>query len=57
MDKEVVAVSIKNGKYFIVLEDKTRIRVDSKEYQKVKRKLSKNITLFLDINEESDSVE
>lgn len=57
MDKEVVAVSIKNGKYFVVLEDKTRIRVDSDEYKRVKRKLAKNITLFLKVNEESDCVE
>lgn len=55
--KKVVGVSKKDGKYFVVLEDDTRIRVDSKEYQKVKRKLSKNITLFLDINEESDYIE
>lgn len=57
MDKEVVAVSIENGKHFIVLEDKTRIRVDSDEYKRVKRKLSKSITLFLKVNEESDCVE
>ena len=57
MDKEVVAVSIENGKHFVVLEDKTRIRVDSDEYKRVKRKLSKNITLFLKVNEESDCVE
>lgn len=35
MDKEVVAVSIKNGKYFVVFEDKTRIRVDSDEIEQV----------------------
>ena len=54
MDKEVVAVSKKADKYFVVLEDKTRIRVDSKEYKKVKKKLSRNIILFLKVNEESD---
>lgn len=57
MDKEVVAVSIEKGKYFVVLEDKTRIRVDSAEYKRVKRKLSKNTSLFLKVNEESDCVE
>lgn len=57
MDKEVIAVSKKEGKYFVVLEDKTRIRVDSGEYKRVKRKLSKNIILFLKVNEESDCFE
>lgn len=57
MDKEVIAVSKKEGKYFVVLEGETRIRVDSKEFQRVKKKLSKNITLFLEVNEESDCVE
>ena len=57
MDKEVVAVSKKADKYFVVLEDKTRIRVDSKEYKKVKKKLSRNIILFLKVNEESDCIE
>ncbi|EMG25765.1 hypothetical protein Javan392_0032 [Streptococcus phage Javan392] len=57
MDKEVVAVSKEADKYFVVLEDETRIRVDSKEYQKVKKKLSRNIILFLKVNEESDCIE
>lgn len=57
MEKEVIAVSKKEGKYFVVLEDKTRIRVDSDEYKRVKRKLSKNIILFLKVNEESDCFE
>ena len=57
MDKEVVAVSKEADKYFVVLEDKTRIRVDSKEYQKVKKKLSRNIILFLKVNKESDCIE
>ena len=56
-DKEVIAVSKEADKYFVVLEDETRIRVDSKEYQKVKKKLSRNIILFLKINEESDCIE
>lgn len=55
--KKVVSVSEKSGKYYVVVENDVRIRVDAKEYQRVKRKLSKNITLFLNINEESDSVE
>lgn len=57
MDKEVVAVSKEADKYFVVFEDETRIRVDSKEYKKVKKKLSKNIILFLKVNEESDCIE
>ena len=57
MDKEVVAVSKEADKYFVVLEDKTRIRVDYKEYKKVKKKLSRNIILFLKVNEESDCVD
>ena len=57
MDKEVVAVLKEADKYFVVLEDKTRIRVDSKEYQKVKKKLSRNIILFLKVNKESDCIE
>ena len=57
MDKKVVAVSKEADKYFVVLEDKTRIRVDSKEYQKVKKKLSRNIILFLKVNKESDCIE
>lgn len=57
MSKEVVAVSKKDGKYFVVLEDGTRIRVDSKEYNRVKRKLSRNSTLYLKVNKESDCVE
>ena len=57
MDKKVVAVSKEADKYFVVLEDKTRIRVDSKEYKKVKKKLSRNIILFLKVNEESDCIE
>lgn len=57
MDKEVVAVSKEADKYFVVLEDETRIRVDSKEYKKVKKKLSRNIVLFLKVNEESDCIE
>ena len=56
-DKEVIAVSKEADKYFVVLEDETRIRVDSKEYQKVKKKLSRNIILFLKVNEESDCIE
>lgn len=57
MDKEVVAVSKEEDKHFVVLEDETRIRVDSKEYKKVKKKLSRNIVLFLKVNEESDCIE
>ena len=57
MNKQVVAVSKEADKYFLVLEDETRIRVDSKEYQKVKKKLSRNIILFLKVNEESDCIE
>ena len=57
MDKEVVAVSKEADKYFVVLEDETRIRVDSKEYKKVKKKLSRNIILFLKVNEESGCIE
>ena len=56
-DKEVIAVSKEADKYFVVLEDETRIRVDSKEYQKVKKKLSRNIILLLKINKESDCIE
>ena len=57
MDKEVVAVLKEADKYFVVFEDETRIRVDSKEYQKVKKKLSRNIILFLKVNKESDCIE
>lgn len=37
MDKEVVAVSKKADKYFVVLEDDSRIQVDSEEFQRVKK--------------------
>ncbi|MFS1080167.1 hypothetical protein [Enterococcus casseliflavus] len=40
MDKEVVAVSKKADKHFVVLEDDSRIQVDSKEFQRVKKLLS-----------------
>ena len=57
MDKKVVAVSKEADKYFVVFEGKTRIRVDSSEYKKVKKKLSRNIILFLKVNKESDCIE
>lgn len=57
MDKEVVAVSKKADKYFVVLEDDSRIQVDSKEFQRVKKILSKGVTIFLEVNEESNCVE
>ena len=57
MDKEVVAVSKKADKYFVVLEDDSRIRVDSKEFRRVKKLLSKGTTIFLEVNEESNCVE
>lgn len=57
MDKEVVAVAKKADKYFVVLEDDSRVQVDPKEFQRVKKLLSKGGTIFLEENEESNCVE
>lgn len=46
MDKEVVAVSKKADKYFVVLEDDSRIQVDSKEFQRVKKYYQKASLYF-----------
>jgi len=57
MEREVVAISKKADKYFVVLDDDTKIRVDSVEFKKVKRMLSRGSILYLQVNEESESVE
>lgn len=56
MEKEVDGVLKNDGKYFVVLEDGAKIRVDSKEYQKIKQRLAGKGSYFITVNKESEEV-
>lgn len=43
--------------YFIILVDGTKIRVNEKEYRKMKRRLASGYENFINVNMQSTSVE
>lgn len=50
---EVVGISEKYGEYYICLENNKKIRVDKKEYQKMKRRLGNKGKSYIHVDEDT----